>query len=112
LARGRRLLRQRRGGAVGGGYDNTDIGRIVTMSFIDAYSKLVNQLGGIQPGAAGTAEATPAKTFQAIGPRDARQAGGGRQGGSLAPGARLYPTGNKKACGGKWPTKTTMSAGC
>ena len=35
------------GGAIGGGYDNTDIGRIVTLSFIDAYTKLVDQLGGV-----------------------------------------------------------------
>jgi curli biogenesis system outer membrane secretion channel CsgG len=42
-------------GAVGGGYDNTDIGRIVTLAFIDAYSKLVTDLGGIQEGSAGTA---------------------------------------------------------
>ena len=32
-------------GAVGGGYDNTDIGRIVTLSFIQAYSKMVGSLG-------------------------------------------------------------------
>ncbi|RYY32936.1 MAG: SH3 domain-containing protein, partial [Sphingomonadales bacterium] len=37
------------GGAVGGGYDNTDLGRIVTLSFIQAYTKLVNSLGLIQP---------------------------------------------------------------
>jgi curli biogenesis system outer membrane secretion channel CsgG len=31
-------------GAVGGGYDNTDLGRIVTLSFIQAYSKMVTSL--------------------------------------------------------------------
>ena len=42
--------------AVGGGYDNTDIGRVVTLSFIQAYSKMVNDLGLVTPGDAGTAQ--------------------------------------------------------
>ncbi len=50
-------------GAVGGSYDNTDIGRIVTLSPIQAYSKLVGGVGLVTLGAAGTAEAAPAKTF-------------------------------------------------
>lgn len=54
--------------AVGGGYDNTDIGRIVTLAFIQAYAKMVNELGLVQPGAVGTAEAAPKKTFTAQGP--------------------------------------------
>lgn len=85
-------------GLVGGGYDNTDIGRIVTMSFLDAYAKLVNQLGGIQQGATGTAEATPAKTFQALAPvvMHKTPAANGLTVRSLAPGAILYPTGNKQ----------------
>ena len=45
--------------AVGGGYDNTDIGKIITIAFIQAYSKMVTELGLVQPGSAGTAEATP-----------------------------------------------------
>ncbi len=46
-------------GVVGGGYDNTDIGRIVTLAFIQAYSKMVNDLGLVAPGSVGTAEAAP-----------------------------------------------------
>ena len=42
-------------GLVGGGYDSTDIGRIVTLAFIQAYSKMVNDLGLVTAGAAGTA---------------------------------------------------------
>ena len=56
------------GALVGGGYDNTDIGRIVTLAFIQAYAKMVTDLGLVTPGAAGTAEAAPAKTFTAQGP--------------------------------------------
>jgi hypothetical protein len=48
-------------GAIGGGYDSTDIGRIVTLAFIQAYSKMVTDLGLVTPGSAGTAEASPAK---------------------------------------------------
>lgn len=84
-------------GAVGGGYDNTDLGRIVTLSFIQAYAKLVNSLGGIQPGAAGTAEAAPAKTFIAQGAvaMRASAAAAGRVIRTLPAGAIVYPTGNR-----------------
>ena len=84
-------------GVVGGGYDNTDIGRIVTLSFIQAYSKLVNSLGLVAPGGAGTAEATPAKTFTAQGPVALRMSASaaGRLVRTLPPGAVVYPTGNK-----------------
>jgi curli biogenesis system outer membrane secretion channel CsgG len=84
-------------GAVGGGYENTDIGRIVTLSFIQAYGKLVSSLGGIQAGAAGTAEAAPAKTFTAQGPVTLRKlaAANGASIRELPAGAILYPTGNK-----------------
>jgi curli biogenesis system outer membrane secretion channel CsgG len=100
-------------GLVGGGYDNTDIGRIVTLSFIDAYSKLVDQLGGLQPGSTGTAEATPAKTFQTIGPVVMRKTPPPRapQCAACRWARRSIPRGTRTVCGGKWPMKTTMSAG-
>ena len=84
-------------GAVGGGYDNTDIGRIVTLAFIDAYSKLVNDLGGIQQGAEGTAEASPTKSYVTIAPSTMRKtaAASGAVIRTLAPGSTVYPTGNK-----------------
>ena len=84
-------------GAVGGGYDNTDIGRIVTLAFIQAYSKLVTDLGLVNPGDAGTAEAAPAKTFTAQGAVAMRStsAATGRVIRTLPAGAMVYPTGNK-----------------
>jgi curli biogenesis system outer membrane secretion channel CsgG len=84
-------------GAVGGGYDNTDIGRIVTLSFIQAYSKLVTSLGLVQPGAAGTAEAAPKKTYTAQGPVAMRKtaAAGGALVRTLPAGSIVYPTGPK-----------------
>lgn len=85
-------------GAVGGGYDSTDIGRIVTLAFIDAYSKLVTELGGVQAGSTGTAEASPTKSFAAIAPVAMRKtaAAGGAVIRTLPSGATVYPTGNKQ----------------
>ena len=84
-------------GAVGGGYDNTDIGRIVTLAFIDAYSKLVNELGLVRPGDEGTAQAAPTKTFTAQAPVAMRSlpAATGKVIRTLPVGAILYPTGKK-----------------
>ena len=84
-------------GGVGGGYDNTEIGRIVTLSFIQAYSRMVNSLGLITPGSEGTAEAAPAKTFTAMGPVTMRStaAAAGKLVRTLPAGAIVYPTGNK-----------------
>jgi hypothetical protein len=66
------------------------------MSFIDAYSKLVNQLGGIQPGAAGTAEAAPPRPSWRRAPAlRAKPAAGGKVAAILRR-ARLYPTGKKE----------------
>jgi hypothetical protein len=83
--------------AVGGGYANTDIGRIVTLSFIQAYSKLVTSLGLVTPGAAGTAQAAPQRTFTATGPVAMRKtaAAGGATIRTLPAGSIVYPTGNK-----------------
>ena len=85
------------GGVVGGGYDNTDIGRIVTLAFIQAYAKLVNGLGYVNPGDVGTAEAAPAKTFTAQGALALRTtaSASGRVVRTLPPGSVVYPTGNK-----------------
>jgi curli biogenesis system outer membrane secretion channel CsgG len=84
-------------GAVGGGYENTDLGRIVTLSFIQAYSKLVTSLNLVEPGSAGTAEAAPTKTFTAIGPVVMRKtpAAAGAAVRTLPPGSIVYPTGKK-----------------
>ncbi len=84
-------------GLVGGGYDNTDIGRIVTLAFIQAYSKMVTDLGLVTPGSQGTAEASPTKTFTAqaqVAMRVAASAGA-RVLRTRPPGAIVYPTGQK-----------------
>ena len=35
------------GGVGGGGYQNTEIGQIIVLAYLDAYTKLVTQLGGL-----------------------------------------------------------------
>ncbi|WP_343528569.1 CsgG/HfaB family protein [Sphingomonas sp.] len=85
------------GGAVGGGYDNTDIGRIVTLSFIQAYAKMVTSLGLVTPGAEGTAQAAPAKTFTAQAPVALRASAAASATviRTLPVGSVVYPTGKK-----------------
>lgn len=34
-------------GAAGGGYQNTDIGQVIVLAYLDAYTKLVGELGGL-----------------------------------------------------------------
>lgn len=84
-------------GAVGGGYEDTEIGRIVTLAFIDSYSKMVSELGLMtnQPSAA---EAAPAKTFTASRPVNLRAApnASGKLLRALPAGAIVYPTGKKQ----------------
>jgi curli biogenesis system outer membrane secretion channel CsgG len=84
-------------GAVGGGYESTDIGRIVTLAFIQGYTKMVTSLGLVQPGSSGTAEASPTRSFTATGPVAMRKtaAAGGSVIRTLPPGSTVYPTGNK-----------------
>lgn len=84
-------------GAVGGGYDNTDVGRIVTLAFIQAYSKMVNELGLVQPGDVGTAEAAPAKTFTVQAPVQLRASAvaTAKVIRTIPVGTVVYPTGNK-----------------
>jgi curli biogenesis system outer membrane secretion channel CsgG len=84
------------GGVVGGGYDNTDIGRIVTLSFIQAYTKMVTQLGLLGDGPA-PAAAAPSKTFVTTAQTNMRKGPSAQSPvvRTLPPGATVYPTGNK-----------------
>jgi curli biogenesis system outer membrane secretion channel CsgG len=42
-------------GAAGGGYQNTEIGQVIVLAYLDAYTKLVTQLGGLPENAAAAA---------------------------------------------------------
>lgn len=43
------------GAAGGGGYQNTEIGQVIVLAYLDAYTKLVQQLGGLPANAAADA---------------------------------------------------------
>jgi curli biogenesis system outer membrane secretion channel CsgG len=43
------------GGAAGGGYQDTAIGQVIILAYLDAYTKLVTQLGGLPANAADAA---------------------------------------------------------
>lgn len=84
------------GGAVGGGYENTDIGKIVTTAFIDAYAKLIAQFGSLPPGGGGAALA-PKQSFVTTTNVNMRAtpAPAGKLIRTLPPGSEVYPTGPK-----------------
>ena len=50
------------GGAVGGGYEDTEVGKVVTYAFMDAYRQVVDQLGGVP--AEVLADAAPKESFK------------------------------------------------
>ncbi|HYE41880.1 MAG TPA: CsgG/HfaB family protein [Caulobacteraceae bacterium] len=84
------------GGVVGGGYEDTEIGRIVTQAFIDAYSQLVVQLGGGTAIAGGGAEA-PGRSFTVASATVLRATPNdkGSVVRALPAGLTLFPTGKK-----------------
>ncbi len=49
------------GGIVGGGYEDTEVGKVVTYAFLDAYRQIVGQLGGLP---AEAAAAAPKEAFK------------------------------------------------
>jgi curli biogenesis system outer membrane secretion channel CsgG len=83
------------GGAGLGGYTDTEIGRVVTVAFIDAYTNLVTQAGGIDPNAAASApretyrttRSTPMRRYPVDGAAVVR---------TLASGSIVYPTGDRE----------------
>lgn len=83
-------------GAVGGGYEDTEIGRIITLSFINSYTKLVTDLGLLSTTTTAAA-AAPSKTFVASRVTNLRAtaAAGGKLIRALPAGAIVYPTGEK-----------------
>lgn len=81
-------------GAVGGGYEDTDVGRIVTQAFIVAYSEMVNSLGGIDVGGKAAA---PSRSFTVQTATTLRKTADpkGAVVRALPVGLTLYPTGEK-----------------
>lgn len=97
------------GGAAASSYTNTDIGQVVTLAYIDAYTKLVNDMGGM-PAAAGASASsvapTQAVTMTRLGRMYTTSSVSSKVLRSLEAGMLLYPTGNK--AGTMWEVKDEL----
>ena len=83
-------------GAAGvGGYANTEIGQVITMAYLQAYTDIVAQLGGL-PANASAANAQQAVTMTKPGRLFPNAKGTGKIVRTLDAGMMLYPTGNKE----------------
>lgn len=82
------------GGVVGGGYENTPIGQVVSLAFLEAYKNMVSQLGALP---ADAKAAAPERTYQTIRATSMRKFPdpGATVVRRLQPGMRVYPLGEK-----------------
>ncbi|HZH44875.1 MAG TPA: CsgG/HfaB family protein [Lysobacter sp.] len=83
------------GAAGASGYANTEIGQVITLAYLQAYTDIVAQLGGL-PDNASAANATQAVTVVKPARLFANASGSGKVVRSLEVGMMLYPTGNKQ----------------
>ena len=83
------------GAAGASGYDNTELGQVVALAYLDAYAKLVADIGGMSQAIAGPA-AQKAVSMKRPGRMFATASLKGKVIKTLDPGAMLYPTGNKQ----------------
>lgn len=84
------------GGAVGGGYEDTEVGKVVTFAFLDAYRQIVTQLGGLPESAAAAA---PKEAFRVAAEKvDLKRSPSKSSSAvrSLEEGDMVYPTGAKE----------------
>ena len=82
------------GGAGIGGYANTTIGQVISMAYLDAYTKLVSEMGGM-PGNPSAANARQSGTVRVATRMFTSSSMKGKAVRSLAPGMMVYPTGDK-----------------
>ncbi len=83
------------GSAGADGYSNTEIGQVITLAYLQAYTDMVDQLGGL-PDDASAASAAQAVTMTRPGRMYATPDTSGQVVKSLDPGTMLYPTGEKR----------------
>ncbi|HYR66733.1 MAG TPA: CsgG/HfaB family protein, partial [Reyranella sp.] len=82
------------GSAGASGYSNTEIGQVITLAYLQAYTDMVDQLGGL-PDDASVASAAQAVTMTRPGRMYATPDTNGQVVKSLESGTMLYPTGEK-----------------
>ena len=83
------------GGVGGGAYENTDVGKVVGLAFLDAYRQLVTQMGGMN---ANEVAAAPRQSFvtRAVVEMKRSPAKSSSTVRKLDPGMMVYPTGGKE----------------
>lgn len=77
------------------GYDNTEIGQVIALAYLDAYTKLVHDLGGVQD-AIGGEQAERAVVLKRSGRMFSSPSTAAKALKTIDAGAMLYPTGNKE----------------
>lgn len=83
------------GGVGGGAYENTDVGKVVGLAFLDAYRQLVEQMGGMN---ANVTAAAPRQSFVAISSVDMKRSPSKSSSTvrTLEAGMMVYPLGAKE----------------
>jgi curli biogenesis system outer membrane secretion channel CsgG len=84
------------GGAGASGYADSEIGQVIALAYLDAFNKLVSDLGGLEANAGGP-QAERAVVMKNPGRMFAGPALNSKLIKPLDGGAMLYPTGNKQA---------------
>jgi len=93
-------------GAMGAsGYANTELGQVITLAYLQAYTDIIAQLGGL-PDNASAANVQQAVTMTKPGRLFANPAGTGTPVRPLEAGMMLYPTGNKQ--GATWEVEDEL----
>ena len=82
-------------GMVGGGYSNTDIGKVVTLAYINAFVDLIGHMQGEAPGTAQAAAPIQAYTVQGSMVMRSGPSPGGTKVRDFVNGDLVYPTGQK-----------------
>lgn len=86
-------------------YANTEIGQVITLAYLQAYSDLVYELGGL-PGNASAANAQQSVVMNRPGRLLQQANGSGGAVRDLEPGMMLYPTGARE--GGMWEVEDEL----
>lgn len=83
------------GGVGGGAYENTDVGKVVGLAFLDAYRQLVEQMGGLS---ADVVASAPKQSFVAIAAVDMKRSPSKSSSTvrTLESGMMVYPLGGKE----------------
>lgn len=95
------------GAAGAGGYDNTELGQVIALAYLDAYTKLVSDLGGLTDAVAGP-QAEKAVVMKNAGRLFSEASLKSKVLKPLDAGSMLYPTGNK--INGLWEVEDELGA--